>query len=41
MCLFSFDAHDLQVCIFDGVIEFLCIPFSSLEFFCPKILFFL
>jgi hypothetical protein len=30
--LFSFsDPHDLQVLSFDGVSEFLCIPFTALE----------
>jgi hypothetical protein len=31
--LFSFDAHVLQVWSFDGVTEFLCIPFSAFDSF--------
>jgi hypothetical protein len=30
---FFFDAHDLQVWSFDGVAEFLCIPFAAFESF--------
>jgi hypothetical protein len=29
----SFDAHDLQVWSFDGIADFLCIPFAAFESF--------